>query len=130
MIVQAAASHTANLQEWQDSSENVLAYVDPSGAISGADIFTEQLEVNLASSSDIGVTVQGVASQTANLQEWKNSVGSGAYIDNSGNFVFQSYNDTTRPAAGVAGRVIFNTDDGNLNIDNGTNWIHPSGGTT
>ncbi len=130
LIVQAAASHTANLQEWQDSSENVLAYVDPSGAISGADIFTEQLEVNLASPSDIGVTVQGVASQTANLQEWKNSVGSGAYIDNSGNFVFQSYNDTTRPAAGVAGRVIFNTDDGNLNIDNGTNWIHPSGGTT
>lgn len=73
------------------------------------------------------VIVEGAS---GNLQEWKDPVGSGAYIDNDGNFVFRSYSDATRPAAGVAGRVIFNTDDGNLNIDNGGNWIHPSGGTT
>ena len=35
LIVQAAASHTANLQEWQDSSENVLLEVDANGNISG-----------------------------------------------------------------------------------------------
>jgi hypothetical protein len=38
--------------------------------------------------------------------------------------------DATRPAAGTAGRVFFNSDDGNLNIDNGTNWILPDGTTT
>lgn len=73
------------------------------------------------------VIVEGAS---GNLQEWKDPVGSGAYIDNDGNFVFRSYSDATRPVAGVAGRVIFNTDDGSLNIDNGGNWVHPSGGTT
>lgn len=40
------------------------------------------------------------------------------------------YADGSRPAAGTAGRVIFNTTDGNLNIDDGTNWILPDGTTT
>ena len=31
LIVQSAVSQTANLQEWQDSSENVLSHVDTSG---------------------------------------------------------------------------------------------------
>ena len=31
LIVQGAASQTANLQEWQDSSENVLSHVDSTG---------------------------------------------------------------------------------------------------
>lgn len=38
--------------------------------------------------------------------------------------------DGTRGAAGTAGRVIYNTTDGNLNIDNGTNWILPNGTIT
>lgn len=38
--------------------------------------------------------------------------------------------DAGRPAAGTAGRVFFNTTDGNLNIDDGTNWILPDGTTT
>lgn len=42
----------------------------------------------------------------------------------------QVTNDAGRGAAGEAGRVIFNTDDGNLNIDDGTNWILPDGSTT
>jgi len=40
------------------------------------------------------------------------------------------FTDGTRPAAGTAGRVIMNTDDGNLNIDNGANWILPDGTVT
>ena len=39
-------------------------------------------------------------------------------------------NDAGRPAAGVQGRVFFNSDDGNLNIDDGTNWILPDGTIT
>lgn len=38
--------------------------------------------------------------------------------------------DANRGAAGTNGRVIFNTDDGNLNIDDGTNWILPDGTIT
>jgi len=38
--------------------------------------------------------------------------------------------DATRGAAGTAGRVVFNSDDGALNIDDGTNWTLPDGTTT
>lgn len=41
-----------------------------------------------------------------------------------------SRTDANRGSAGTAGRIIFNTDDNNLNIDNGTNWILPDGTTT
>jgi len=40
------------------------------------------------------------------------------------------FSDATRGAAGTAGRVIFNTTDANLNIDDGTNWILPDGTAT
>jgi len=40
------------------------------------------------------------------------------------------YTDITRGAAGNEGRVIFNSDDGNLNIDDGAQWILPDGGAT
>lgn len=38
--------------------------------------------------------------------------------------------DATRGAAGTAGLVIFNSDDGQLNIDDGSNWTLPDGTTT
>ena len=38
--------------------------------------------------------------------------------------------DATRGAAGTAGILIFNSDDGRLNIDDGTNWTLPDGTTT
>lgn len=41
--------------------------------------------------------------------------------------IFPKVTDATRPAPGTAGRVVFNVDDGNLNIDDGTDWILPDG---
>lgn len=41
-----------------------------------------------------------------------------------------TFTDATRGAAGTKGRVIFNEDDGQLNIDDGTNWTLPDGTTT
>jgi hypothetical protein len=38
--------------------------------------------------------------------------------------------DANRGAAGTAGRMIFNTDDGQINIDDGTNWTLSDGTTT
>lgn len=46
------------------------------------------------------------------------------------NTVLYSRTDANRGAAGTAGRIIFNTDDGKLNIDNGSNWTLPDGTTT
>jgi hypothetical protein len=51
-------------------------------------------------------------------------------IDNNGHVILPSDTDAARGAAGTAGRVIFNTDDGQLNVDDGTNWTLPDGTTT
>ena len=47
-----------------------------------------------------------------------------------GGLFLHPFTDATRPSPGNAGRVIYNADDGNLNIDNGTNWILPDGTVT
>jgi hypothetical protein len=44
--------------------------------------------------------------------------------------ILQSFSDSTRPAAGTAGRVIWNTDDGFPNFDDGTNWVTAAGAVT
>ena len=44
--------------------------------------------------------------------------------------IIKVYSDATRPSPGNVPQVIYNTDDGNLNIDNGTNWILPDGTVT
>lgn len=38
--------------------------------------------------------------------------------------------DSTRGSPGTKGRLIFNDDDGQLNVDDGTNWTLPDGTTT
>lgn len=39
----------------------------------------------------------------------------------------KNYTDGTRPIYGKTGRIIYNSTDGNLNIDTGTGWILPDG---
>jgi len=41
-----------------------------------------------------------------------------------------TYTDANRPAAGTAGRWIFNTDDGMPNYDDGTDWRDINGNIT
>ncbi|NDB59980.1 hypothetical protein EB001_16255, partial [bacterium] len=95
-----------NLQEWQDSTGTVLAKMSiyglsmQAGNNIGADYFTSRtngggayLIINglsvTAQQRDASYPtfiVKGVASQTANLQEWQNSAGSiYAKVDSSGN---------------------------------------------
>lgn len=46
-------------------------------------------------------------------------------------FILPIYTDATRPTPSItAALVIYNSDDGNLNIANGTNWILPDGTVT
>lgn len=54
----------------------------------------------------------------------------GGNVKVGGTLLLNVYTDATRPAAGTAGRIIFNSTDGNLNIDDGTNWKLPDGTVT
>lgn len=81
LVVKLAASQTANALEVQDSSAAVLARLDSSGSLYAplASINTAYLGARLGvvpgSTSEVGVIVQGLAAQTGNLLEGRNSAG-------------------------------------------------------
>ncbi|MDQ5972582.1 MAG: trimeric autotransporter adhesin [Patescibacteria group bacterium] len=91
LVVRGAASQTANLQEWQDSTGSVLASINSSGfinsprfketangvVIGGASTPIAGVNVLAEStgSSNKVLVVKGYTGQTANLQEWQNSAG-------------------------------------------------------
>ncbi len=88
--IRGASGQTANLQEWQNSAGTVLGYIGATGGakFAGLDVqMTGSAIVNIgtAASGLVGLVVRGVASQTANLQEWQNSAGTTlSKIDASG----------------------------------------------
>jgi len=109
IVVRGAASQTANLQEWQNSSGTVLAKIDASGnatlanvtlglltsgsdyrgsyGIGGGGLTTSHGAFAMQSWSTTIVTgvLRAAASQTADLQQWQNSAGSVlSYVDSSG----------------------------------------------
>ena len=105
VIVRGAASQTANLQEWQDSTGTVLASVGSSGALTvpsatiayvnfysngntsfggttqtynltaGSSASVGTFTVTSTSASTIGAVIRAAASQTAPLQEWQDNAG-------------------------------------------------------
>jgi hypothetical protein len=86
-VTRAAASQTANIQEWQNSVGTVLSRIQADGSIRSRyfgdmgdttpyiDFSSNKLTVNSRNASYVGLVVQGVTSQTANLQEWQDSAG-------------------------------------------------------
>jgi len=83
MTVRGAASQTADLQQWQNNTGGVMAWVGANGSITsgsngtfGTATALARLTAVLLSPGQIGAVVRGAASQTANLQEWQNSAGS------------------------------------------------------
>jgi hypothetical protein len=97
LIVRAAASQTANLQEWQFSNASIRARIDSAGGLrtSGTLIAGNQAGVAIAQmvsypnvAAQIGFIIRGAASQTADLQQWQNSASTVlAKIAASGNIV-------------------------------------------
>lgn len=91
VTIKGYSGQTASLQQWQDSSGTVLSSVDPTGGLrinsTGTPGTVEKFRINtpttvnnsanaiIAASSTTAtpLVVQGAASQTANLQEWRNS---------------------------------------------------------
>ena len=95
LIVKGLSGQTANLQEWQDSTGNVITKIT-----SGGDFVTNNratvgatsafgntwLSVQSRFAAEVGLVVRGQASQTGNLQEWQNSSGTVlAKVEPSGN---------------------------------------------
>ena len=79
ITAKGAASQTANLQEWQDSAGTVYAFINPFGQLSigqSPTIYSNaRISINTVATTVVGQVIRGVASQTANLQEWQNSAG-------------------------------------------------------
>lgn len=96
LAIRGAASQTADLQQWQNSAGTVLVSVNSSGDllanssltqaarfryfdnpnVAGSYIDTQtSIGVIARSTSAITFYVRGAASQTANLQEWRDSAG-------------------------------------------------------
>jgi hypothetical protein len=131
IVARGVASQTANLQEWQDSSGNVLFQVEPAGGIrvkntGGNTQFSASaggiygVSLGLASSfsntavlalqpfgaTTTGAIVRGAASQSANLQEWQTSAGSVVAQVNSAGAIFSNSTISTTADVRVANGVI------------------------
>lgn len=88
LVVKGAASQTANLQEWQDSGGSLAARVTSAGyAAFGYASTLGALSVGTVVASNIGLAIRGVASQTADLQQWQNSAGTVLVSVSSGGLV-------------------------------------------
>jgi hypothetical protein len=108
-VIRGAAGQTANLQEWQSSTGNVLANINFAGALNISDVrasgvvatygirdlsgsgsyidmTSNPVAIRTRSATNKGLTVIGAAGQTANLQEWQSSTGGVvASVDPNGN---------------------------------------------
>lgn len=87
LMVQGAASQTANLTEWQESGGQIRAYIMPGGylRVRTSDTSSASIVAGPASTTQTPLIVEGLASQTGDLQIWRNSAGSAlAKISSSG----------------------------------------------
>ncbi len=71
LIVQGAASQSANLFEVRDSSNTVIASIDSTGSF--GQLAAAQVNVTTSAANKKGIVVKGFSGQTANLQEWQNN---------------------------------------------------------
>jgi hypothetical protein len=77
VTVRGAASQTANLQEWQDSAGSVVAAISAGGSLgigrnAGSGVAAI---ISTGAVGNVGLMVDAVASQTGDLQQWRNSSG-------------------------------------------------------
>ena len=97
LIIKGAASQAANLQEWQDSTGSLVGRIEFNGKfVTAANIVSlasihswniitlgtneasyssATISASTRNAANPGLVIRGVASQTANLQEWQDSAG-------------------------------------------------------
>ena len=109
-VIRGAASQSANLQEWQDSSANILARISQLGSIvfpvSGSFISgqTGGASIVTALPATVPMVVRGAASQTADLLQIQNSGSTAiAKVTSAGVIETTQYlNMSTSANAGIA----------------------------
>jgi len=101
LVVKAAAAQSGNIEEWQNSAGTVLGKITSVGYLGVSNLVatngstprlqistgsTYNLLINPVSTSTVGLVIQGIASQTGNLQEWQDSNSTAlAKISSAGN---------------------------------------------
>jgi hypothetical protein len=105
LVIQGFASQTADLQEWQNSAGKALVVVENLGDLTirpntgGASPVDTALFVEPRLTTTVGLTVQGLASQTGNLLQLRNSSGTVlSKFDASGNLTVPSVTLSTSTA--------------------------------
>ena len=98
LLVKGNSTQTNVLQEWRNSSNTLLGSMSNGGIFYAAGNGTfgtatslARITAQIGTASNIGVIVKGAASQTGNLQEWRNSADSIlSRVNSSGNFLMPS----------------------------------------
>jgi hypothetical protein len=136
VVVRGAASQTADLQQWQNSSGTVLSYITSAGSlrapfladINGNGAFIQMnsggaVLVNTRTASIVGFVVRGQTSQTADLQQWQNVGGTvNASMTVDGNLNVNYIQVGLNAGIVVGGSYVIRTNYGSnnsINIGNG-----------
>jgi hypothetical protein len=86
-IIKAAASQTADLQQWQNSAGSPMCLIDKYGRfVYGVNVALTGAGIS-ALSTDVGqvvMVIRGLASQTGDLQQWQNSAGTPLAVVSAG----------------------------------------------
>lgn len=100
LSVKAIASQTTPLQRWQNSAGSVVASVSTGGYFSTSSYISVgsltatssiAVNVNIVNPSNKGIVIKSAASQSANIQEWQNSLGLPlSWVDNAGKIYSRS----------------------------------------
>jgi collagen type VII alpha len=83
-VIRGAASQSANLQEWQNSGGNPLAYVKPDGSVSGTYIsgllggtpyidYSVSAVMAIQTGNNRNFAIRGASGQIADLTQWQTS---------------------------------------------------------
>lgn len=99
--------------------------------MSGADV-TATLDIKTVDVKSPTFRLRRASGQADNIFEITESSGSivDAAFDENGDLILNAHANISRPSPGKQGRIIYNTDDVNINIDTGSNWILPDGSIT
>ena len=76
LAIKAIASQTADMQQWINSGNSVLAKVDQNGfaVFGGATVLSNSvLSVSPYGTTQVGLTIKATSGQSANLQNWQDS---------------------------------------------------------
>jgi hypothetical protein len=112
-VIRAVSGQTANLQEWQDNSANIIGRVDSAGRAAFptllAGTFTASVGAHIGvqptAVGNIGVLVRAASGQTANLQEWQNDAGTIQARVTSGGSIVTTQGFAVLGGASISGSI-------------------------